>query len=254
MLLAAPASADLPQIDQSVIIHCGDLKGTGFFLPSGVIITARHVVEKCTSIDFLTNSGASGAGKVLYISKIDDIAVISQLTMSVPKALKSIDMHSVTDGQQITIVGSPIDGLVLSQGTVADSKPTYQPRSFSLAIPADHGSSGGPVFSSKGIVGIVVEKMSDGTITALNSNAINSAVTSALARTPTPRATESKKPVGIVIQDNSAPKFQLSLLFNLVLLVVIFFLIISRRKRFSRRKVVINMSSETVTTQLEMEK
>jgi Trypsin-like peptidase domain len=252
--LATPASADLPQIDQSVIIHCGDLKGTGFFLPSGVIITARHVVEKCASIYFLINSGDSGAGKVLYISKEDDIAVISQLSMSVPKGLKSTDIHSVTDGQQVTIVGSPIDGLVLSQGTIADSKPTYQPRSFSLSIPADHGSSGGPVFSSRGIVGIVVEKMNDGSIIALNSTVINLAVASALARIPAPQATDSKKQIEILIQDNSAPKFQLSLVLNIVLSLVIFFLIFIRKKRFFSRKVVISMSREPVTTKLEMEK
>jgi Trypsin-like peptidase domain len=243
MIAPSPAFADMPQINQSVIIKCGNIGGTGFFLPSGSIITAAHVVKKCKSVELLNNGGEKGTGKVLYVAQADDIAIISGSTLATPKNLQPLDLHPVVDSEPVTIVGTPIDGLVLSQGKVFNSLPTYQPRTFSLVVPADHGNSGGPVFSGSGIIGLVIEKTTDGKIIALNASVISSAVKNAENHSPTPRASSNGGLV--VIQDNSAPKLQISLLFNALFLAVIIALLLARRKRFSRKKIVINIPTQS---------
>lgn len=59
---------------------------------------------------------------------------------------------------QVFTVGSPIDGLVLSKGVLKDVFEDLTEKWLILQIPADHGSSGGPVFASGGLIGLVISK------------------------------------------------------------------------------------------------
>jgi hypothetical protein len=69
---------------------------------------------------------------------------------------------------EVEIVGSPIDGLVLSIGTIVGLATTGEISKLRLQIPADHGNSGGPVFFQNKLLGMVYEKnFMTGEVTAI---------------------------------------------------------------------------------------
>lgn len=258
---AAPAIAAVPQIDQSMVITCANAQGTGFFIEGNLAITAKHVIKGCKSVDITDNAKHKATGKVVFVSSTDDIAIVSVSGITAPKKILPIDLSQVKKSESIEIVGTPIDGLVLSQGTIAAVSDSYTPRSILLNVPADHGNSGGPVFSSTGVIGVVVELTSLGQVVALNAGVIQSALESyktALPRAHVPQSAPSVSPTpqsSMIVIDSSAPKLQISLVVNGVLALVILGLILSRRKRFSRRRIVINLSdSKQPVAENEMEK
>jgi S1-C subfamily serine protease len=244
-MAVGPAHADVPQIDQSLTITCGSAEGTGFFLSKTLIVTAKHVIHGCTSVNLKNNSGATGTGAVVFSSSSDDIALVSTTTLPSPKSIQQIDPSIVTTNESIIVVGTPIDGLVMSQGTVVSPTTSYLPRAILLNVPADHGNSGGPVFSSRGIVGVIVQKTSDGQIIALDSKVIQAALSQYQGAHPSPSSSATGGAQSgaslIVVEDKSLPKLQLSILLNAILFGVIIVLILTRKRRFSRKKIVINI-------------
>jgi Trypsin-like peptidase domain len=247
-MIAAPARASIPQIDQSMTIICGNAEGTGFFYSSSLIVTARHVIKGCTSVILKNANGAVANGSVVYSSATDDIALVSTETLTAPKNLEPIDNNPVISKEPIAVVGTPIDGLVLSQGTVVDPNSQYDPHSMLLDVPADHGNSGGPVFSTKGVVGLVIQKTDSGQIVALNASVITKALSEYQNSKPK-SSSSSNTSTGktlIVIEDNSKPKLMLSIFCNVILLSVIVILILARKKRFSRKKIVINLDQPKI--------
>ena len=255
---AAPAIAAVPQIDQSMVITCANAQGTGFFIEGNLAITAKHVIKGCKSVDITDNAKHKATGKVVFVSSTDDIAIVSVSGITAPKKILPIDLSQVKKSESIEIVGTPIDGLVLSQGTIAAVSDSYTPRSIVLNVPADHGNSGGPVFSSTGVIGVVIELTSLGQVVALNAGVIQSALESYKSGELKPQNAPSVSPTpqsSMIVIDSSAPKLQISLVVNGVLALVILGLILSRRKRFSRRRIVINLSdSKQPVAENEMEK
>ena len=61
-------------------------------------------------------------------------------------------------GDYVYAVGAPIDGLVLSKGKFVRSFTNNLGEWIEIDIPADHGNSGGPVFSDSGLVGMLISK------------------------------------------------------------------------------------------------
>lgn len=61
-------------------------------------------------------------------------------------------------GEYVYAVGAPIDGLVLSKGKFVKSFSNNLGDWIEIDIPADHGNSGGPVFSDSGLVGMLIAK------------------------------------------------------------------------------------------------
>jgi hypothetical protein len=64
-------------------------------------------------------------------------------------------------GENLYTVGSPIDGLVLSQGRLVSKYEDLTGQWLEISITADQGNSGGPVFSDAGLVGMVISKNLD---------------------------------------------------------------------------------------------
>lgn len=84
---------------------------------------------------------------IAYIYAIEDIGKIVELADVLPEA-----------GEDLYTVGSPIDGLVLSKGRLVTRYEDLTGEWLEIAIAADQGNSGGPVFSEAGLVGMVISK------------------------------------------------------------------------------------------------
>ena len=104
-------------------------------------------------------------------SKNFDLAFL-RLTTPIGKIV-SPSRTSPIIGSEIFTVGSPIDGLVLSRGKLVRAFTRLDGDWLELEIAADHGNSGGPVFTTSGFVGIVISKnLVNARINAYTSNLI----------------------------------------------------------------------------------
>lgn len=224
-LSLSPALADdNALIDQSVMIECGDSSGTGFYIDSNHIMTAKHVVTECKTATIISNSNKKTTATNFFLDPKLDIAILTSEKTIVKKV--STDSVETELGQTVFIVGSPIDGLVLSKGKVVESSGLSSPNRIYLKIPADHGNSGGPVFSNSGLIGMVTAKFDDGQVIAYN---LNSLLQTLELSKKSPQAETSTSPA--TTTDNSTlPALQISLILNAITLVTIIVLLARLRK------------------------
>jgi S1-C subfamily serine protease len=229
----ASASADNNAlIDQSVMINCGKASGTGFYVDSTHIATAKHVVTDCKVADIVSNSGKKTTASDFFLNSKLDIAILTAKTLIVT-AVK-FDSRPTQLGETVFIVGSPIDGLVLSKGKVVESSDMSSPTRIYLEIPADHGNSGGPVFSDTGLVGMVTAKYDNGPVIAYNLNSLLASI-SLSKKSPAEQA--SNQPT--TTTDNSAlPALQISVILNVIEFVLIVVLVARLRRN---RQIVITL-------------
>ena len=224
-LSLAPASADeKAYIDQSVMINCGDASGTGFYVDSSHIMTAKHVVTGCKTAEIISNTNKRASATNFFLDPKQDIAIItSEKTIVKPVSTDSTESKL---GQTVFIVGSPIDGLVLSKGKVVESSGMSSPNRIYLQIPADHGNSGGPVFSDSGLIGMVTAKFDDGQVIAYDLNSLLQTIELS-KKSPDKQASNS----GVSTTDNSTlPALQISLILNVIAFIFIIVLIVRIRK------------------------
>jgi hypothetical protein len=118
-------------------------------------MTAKHVVEGCNNASLIANNGEKTTANVTFIDPEFDIALLTA-TKSVSSLIK-FNSEPIEKGK-VEIVGAPIDGLVLSAGLINYVSANGSITQLHLSIPADHGNSGGPVFLSGEIVGMVYLK------------------------------------------------------------------------------------------------
>lgn len=206
--------------------------GAGFYIEKNLVVTARHVVDGCTRATVENNNHESSKGTVV-IKKTDlDIAFIK--TDSTISPVVTVDRSSHTIGEPVSIVGAPIDGLVLSSGKVKAFNHSVTNYRLTLDIPADHGNSGGPVFSERGLIGVIVAKSEFGSIYAYDADQINEVLAA--------QASARTEDVQNILNDNSQLENFLfgSVLVNASFLVIIIFLI-AKRKRYNKNQVVINL-------------
>lgn len=232
-LSLASASADEKAlIDQSVMIDCGDGSGTGFYVDSTHIMTAKHVVTGCKTANITSNASKKTTATNFFLDPKLDIAILTaSKTIVKPVATDSSETKL---GQTVFIVGSPIDGLVLSKGKVVESSSMSSPNRIYLEIPADHGNSGGPVFSNAGLVGMVTAKFDDGQVIAYNLKSLLQTVDLSKKAPSTPTANPD-----VVLTDNSTlPALQISLILNGLAAIIIFILLIRLRRN---RQIVITL-------------
>lgn len=206
--------------------------GAGFYIQENLIATARHVVDSCTTASIENNTHEKTTGTVVTKQSALDIAFIK--TDATIATIVKVDRAPHTIGEAISIVGAPIDGLVLSSGKIKDFNSSKSDYRLSLDIPADHGNSGGPVFSERGLIGVIVAKSDLGTIYAYDSAQIDEALSA--------QADSQNSGVQNILGGNSQLENLLlaSVLFNVAFLVAIIVLV-AQRKRFNKNQVVINL-------------
>lgn len=165
---------EIISINSTVLINCNHSQGTGFQVRENLYMTAKHVVERCQNANLISNDNESTSARVVFLDPELDIALLSS-TRSISKLVK-FNNESVEKGK-VEIVGAPIDGLVLSSGSINYVTSNGLEVQLHMSIPADHGNSGGPVFLSNEIVGMVyLKNFETGDVIAYGNPTLSSAL------------------------------------------------------------------------------
>lgn len=146
---------ELQFIDYGVQVKCSQSRGAGFFLSEKLVVTAKHVVKDCSRPILENSKGEKTYTTSVKFSQNKDLAYLTVESSISPK-VNVVDIPSINS--EVFTVGSPIDGLLLSKGKLKEVFNDLAEEWLVLDIPADHGSSGGPVFSQSGLIGLVVSK------------------------------------------------------------------------------------------------
>jgi trypsin-like peptidase len=155
-----------------VLIEIYDLKGevsrngSGFLVSAeGAILTNYHVVAHTKQATVrLANKDAYDTVEVLEIDKRKDIALIKIKAFGLP-FLKLGRSQDVEVGETVYSLSNPLGVFrnTLSQGIVSGIRPGDGYKYFQISAPISHGSSGGPIFNSKGeVIGIAVATIEEG--------------------------------------------------------------------------------------------
>ncbi len=160
---ASPAVVSIELLDDK-----GDVAktGSGFLVSEdGKILTNFHVIAHSKRATVrLANKDAYDIVDVLDIDKRKDIALLK---------IKAVDLPFLTLGRSAGIeVGEPIYTLgnplgllenTLSEGIISGIRMGDGYRYFQISAPISHGSSGGPVFNSRGeVIAITAATLEEG--------------------------------------------------------------------------------------------
>ena len=159
------AGNSLPSV---VTIRASNSQGTGFFITDeGLVLTNRHVVSGAFNkeISIETVTGRSYTGKVVYISREDDFAIIDVSGFDLPKALPICYSNYPTAGEEVVALGSP-RGLTntVTRGIVSalrrsnsdfDSVAMTGSSLIQTDAAINPGNSGGPLLNENGeVIGV----------------------------------------------------------------------------------------------------
>jgi len=156
----------------------GKFGGTGFLIDSrGYIATSAHVVSKADSIYVVNNKGEYFKTSMVYSNDTTDVAIIKIIDSnfiyrSVPYSIKK----SSTDlGEEIFTLGFPRSEIVYGKGYLsAHTGYNGDTTSYQIAISANPGNSGGPIFNPSGeVIGILSGKQTTAEGVVFSSKSIN---------------------------------------------------------------------------------
>ena len=141
-------------------------KGSGFLVSAeGAILTNYHVIAHTKRATVrLANEDAYDTVEVLEIDKRKDIALIKIKGFGLPY-LKLGRSQNVEVGETVYSLSNPLGVFqnTLSEGIVSGIRPGDGYKYFQISAPISHGSSGGPIFNSKGeVIGIAVATIEEG--------------------------------------------------------------------------------------------
>jgi len=166
-----PASQILDENRSSiaVIVAAGNTSlklGTGFFIRStGLLLTNLHVVEGTDLVGVKT----PGTNAVVWAKKatgfdLDNDLVLLEVETKGTKPVSLGDSDKAKVGEQIVVVGNP-EGLeqTVSNGLLSGIRELDGRRLFQISAPISEGSSGSPVFNSRGeVIAVVVSSLESG--------------------------------------------------------------------------------------------
>ena len=159
------AGNSLPSV---VTIRAAGSQGTGFFITDyGKVLTNRHVVSGAYNKEILieTVSGRSYKGKVSFVSREDDFAIIDLSGVDLPKALPICYSSYPMAGEDVIALGSPLGlsntvtrGIVSAlrrSGNDFDSVAMTGSSLIQTDAAINPGNSGGPLLNENGeVIGV----------------------------------------------------------------------------------------------------
>jgi serine protease Do len=162
--------------------------GTGFLIdPKGMMITNAHVVKQSKNIFVQNNKGQKFKAIVIKQDLIRDIAII-KIDDDRFKGYNSLPYGFRKTGAELAepifTLGFPRQQVVYGQGYLSakmglDATGKDDTLSCQITVPANFGSSGGPVFNANGeVVGILTSKLTkgDGAVFAIKTQYIYKAL------------------------------------------------------------------------------
>lgn len=138
--------------------------GTGFFIDTkGLMITNAHVVKNSRNISVFNEKGDKFNAIVLKLDVNRDVALIliDDVKFKPFSSLPyGISKTSADVAEPIFTLGYPRDEIVYGEGYMsARTGNNGDTLSCQIAVPADPGNSGGPVFNNKGqVIGVLSAK------------------------------------------------------------------------------------------------
>lgn len=142
----------------------GKFGGTGFLIDGkGYLVTSAHVVAKADSIYIVNTKGDYFKAKTLHVNDQTDIAILKivdprfETVKHLPYGIK----RSKADlGETIFTLGFPRAEIVYNEGYLsAKTGFNGDTAAYQLAISANPGNSGGPIFNQHGeIIGVLSGK------------------------------------------------------------------------------------------------
>jgi len=153
--LAIPAVVQVVTYDAA---HKSLRRGSGFIVTSeGLVVTSHHVLRGARSAEVIRSDGE--VFEVISISAEDlrhDLAVLRVAGFGLPTVPLG-DVREIDLGEPVTVIGSPL-GLsnTVSDGIVSAKRDMDGSRIIQITAPISTGSSGGPVFDSRGrVIGVL---------------------------------------------------------------------------------------------------
>lgn len=158
------AGSTLPSV---VTLRGSSGQGTGFVFGDGLILTNRHVIvgSESKKIQIETSTGATSTGKVVYVSRQDDFAVLAPESKLRVKSLPICYASYPTAGEDVVALGSPsgltntvtrgIVSAVRRAGKSFNSVATESATLIQTDAAINPGNSGGPLVNTNGeVIGI----------------------------------------------------------------------------------------------------
>lgn len=142
----------------------GKFGGTGFLIDGkGYLVTSAHVVAKADSIYIVNTKGHYFKAKTIHVNDNTDIAILKIVDsrfQPVGKLPYGIRKSKADLGEQIFTLGFPRTEIVYNEGYLS-AKTGYNGDTiaYQIAISANPGNSGGPIFNAAGeIIGVLSGK------------------------------------------------------------------------------------------------
>lgn len=160
--------------------------GTGFLIDGkGFLITNSHVVAGSSTILVQNNKGQEFKATIAYLDDVKDLAIlkIDDEDYKPLTALPySIRKSSADLGEQVFTLGYPRDEIVYNEGYMS-AKTGFHGDTIScqIAVSANPGNSGGPVFNKNGeVIGILstAQIKAQGVVFAIKSKNVYYAIDS----------------------------------------------------------------------------
>lgn len=142
--------------------------GTGFVIDkTGLVATSRHVIGDARPIEVHFRDGRKGVVTSVYATDHHtDLAIlkldVQDKLLSQALSLSSDTAGALSQGELVAAIGHPL-GLknTLVTGIVSGQQTIERQELIQVAMPIDHGNSGGPLVNRNGeVIGIITYKSS----------------------------------------------------------------------------------------------
>jgi S1-C subfamily serine protease len=164
----------------------GKFGGTGFLIDGkGYLVTSAHVVSKADSVYIINNKGEYFKVKTIHVNDQTDIAILKIVDnrfTPLDRLPYGIRQGKADLGEQIFTLGFPRTEIVYNEGYLS-AKTGFDGDTvaYQIAISANPGNSGGPIFNHYGeIIGVLSGKQvsAEGVVFSSQSKNIFSALDS----------------------------------------------------------------------------
>jgi len=173
MMSAGPALMDAQSIvarnEASVVVVFGTrdegpVQSSGCFVStSGIVLTTAHQVTGVADLRVRLRDGKEAALKLLALDEVHELALL-QADVEATQPATIGDLSSLSAGAPLISIAAPRN-LAMSavDGIVSNMERTYRGyRVIQTNLPAEPGSSGGPVFDARGgLVGVIVGRLEE---------------------------------------------------------------------------------------------